>query len=99
MRRSGFGAIVLRDVAWGPIVETGASVPGYSGGAKRLSERLFGMGPDAEERIRTRRRGRQRSGAKCGNRGQRTRPAGRKLPCRALIRLRRLAALTGNEHA
>ena len=53
----------MRDVAWGPIVETGASVPGYSGGAKRLSERLFGMGPDAEERIRTRRRGRQRSGA------------------------------------
>jgi hypothetical protein len=23
---------VLRDVAWGPSVETGASVPGYSGG-------------------------------------------------------------------
>jgi hypothetical protein len=23
---------VLRDVAWGPRVETGASVPGYSGG-------------------------------------------------------------------
>ena len=66
----------MRDVAWGPIVETGASVPGYSGGAKRLSERLFGMGPDAEERIRTRRRGRQRSRAKCGNRGRRTRLQG-----------------------
>jgi hypothetical protein len=23
---------VLRDVAWGPMVETGAGVPGYSGG-------------------------------------------------------------------
>jgi hypothetical protein len=23
---------VLKDVAWGPIMETGASVPGYSGG-------------------------------------------------------------------
>ena len=23
---------VLRDVAWGPVVETGAGVPGYSGG-------------------------------------------------------------------
>jgi hypothetical protein len=32
MRKSGFGAIVLKDVAWGPRVETGASVPGYSGG-------------------------------------------------------------------
>ena len=32
MRRSGFGAIVLRDVARGPSVETGAIVPGYSGG-------------------------------------------------------------------
>ena len=32
MRRSGFGAIVLRDVARRPSVETGASVPGYSGG-------------------------------------------------------------------
>jgi hypothetical protein len=32
MRRSGFGAIVLRDVALGPVVETGANVPGYSGG-------------------------------------------------------------------
>jgi len=32
MRRSGFGAMVLRDVAWGPSVETGAGVPGYSGG-------------------------------------------------------------------
>jgi len=34
--------------------------------------------------------------AKCGNRGQRTRPAGSKLSCRALIRLRRLAALKGH---
>ena len=34
--------------------------------------------------------------ASCGNRGQRTRPAGSKLPCRALIRLRRLAALKGH---
>ena len=32
MRRSGFGVIVSRDVAWGPRVETGAIVPGYSGG-------------------------------------------------------------------
>jgi hypothetical protein len=32
MWRSGFGAIVLRDVARRPAVETGASVPGYSGG-------------------------------------------------------------------
>jgi hypothetical protein len=32
LRRSGFGAIGLRDVAWGPVVETGASVPGYSRG-------------------------------------------------------------------
>ena len=32
MRRSGFGAIVLRDVARRPSVETGANVPGYSGG-------------------------------------------------------------------
>ena len=31
MRKSGFGAIVLRDVAWGPIAKTGASVPSYSG--------------------------------------------------------------------
>ena len=31
MRRSGFGAIVLRDVARRPSVETGADVPGYSG--------------------------------------------------------------------
>jgi hypothetical protein len=54
MRRSGFGVIVLRDVAWGPSVETGASVPGYSGGVERLSERLFGMGPDAKKRIRSR---------------------------------------------
>ena len=70
-------------------METGAGVPGYSGGA----ERFFGMGADAEKRFRTRRRGRQRSRASCGNRGQRTRPAGSKLPSRALIRLRRLAAL------
>ena len=32
LRRSGFGAIVLRDVARRPSVETGANVPGYSGG-------------------------------------------------------------------
>ena len=32
LRRSGCGAIVLRDVARRPSVETGASVPGYSGG-------------------------------------------------------------------
>ncbi len=32
LRRSGFGAIILKDVAWGPVVETGANVPGYSGG-------------------------------------------------------------------
>ena len=32
LRRSGFGVVVLRDVAWGPSVETGAGVPGYSGG-------------------------------------------------------------------
>ena len=32
LRKSGFAAIALRDVAWGPVVETGASVPGYSGG-------------------------------------------------------------------
>jgi hypothetical protein len=32
LRRSGFGAIVLRDVARRPSVETGASVPGYGGG-------------------------------------------------------------------
>ena len=31
MRKSGFGAIVLRDVARRPSVETGATVPGYSG--------------------------------------------------------------------
>jgi hypothetical protein len=77
MWRSGFGAIVLRDVARRPVVETGASVPGYSGGvaacavfsysdllspwvadpgrgAERLSERLFGMGADAEKRFRSR---------------------------------------------
>ena len=34
---------VLRDVARRPVVETGANVPGYSGGAERLSERFFGM--------------------------------------------------------
>ena len=33
----------LRDVAWGPSVETGVSGPGYSGGAERLSERFLGM--------------------------------------------------------
>ena len=32
LRRSGFGAVVLKDVAWRPSVKTGASVPGYSGG-------------------------------------------------------------------
>jgi hypothetical protein len=32
LRRSGFGAVVLRNVACGPRVETGAGVPGYSGG-------------------------------------------------------------------
>ena len=32
MRRSGFGEVVLKGVAWGPRVETGATVPGYSGG-------------------------------------------------------------------
>ena len=138
MRKSGFGALVLRDVARRPSVETGASGPGYSGGAQRLYERLFGRRPDAKKRFRshcfegcglkakcgnrgqrtrlqrrrptplrtsfwdanhrfrTRRRGRQRSRAKCGNRGRRTRPAGSKLPCRALIRLRRLAALKGH---
>ena len=32
LRRSGFGAIVLKDVARGPSMETGASVPSYSGG-------------------------------------------------------------------
>jgi hypothetical protein len=32
IRISGFAAIVLRGVAWGPSVETGASVPSYSGG-------------------------------------------------------------------
>ena len=35
-------------------METGATVPGYSGGAERLSERFFGMGPDAKKRIRSR---------------------------------------------
>ena len=32
MLKSGFGEVVLRDVAWGPSMETGATVPGYSGG-------------------------------------------------------------------
>ena len=32
LRGSGFGAIVLRDVARAPSVETGASDPSYSGG-------------------------------------------------------------------
>ena len=32
MRKSRFGAIVLKDVARGPSMETGASVPSYSGG-------------------------------------------------------------------
>jgi hypothetical protein len=45
---------VLRDVAWGPSVETGASGPGYSGGAERLSERLFGRRSDARKRFRSR---------------------------------------------
>ena len=36
-----FRSRVLRDVARRPSVETGAGVPGYSGGAERLSERLF----------------------------------------------------------
>ena len=36
-----FRSRVLRDVARRPVVETGANVPGYSGGAERLSERLF----------------------------------------------------------
>ena len=54
MRKSGFGAIVLRDVARRPVVETGASVPGYSGSAERLAERLFGRGPDAKKRFRSR---------------------------------------------
>ena len=35
-------------------METGAGVPGYSGGAERLTERLFGMRPDAKKRIRSR---------------------------------------------
>ena len=32
LRKSGFGAIVLIDVAHRPSMETGASVPSYSGG-------------------------------------------------------------------
>ena len=32
MRRSGFGAIVLRDVARRPSVKAGTNVPSYSGG-------------------------------------------------------------------
>lgn len=35
IRGSGFAAIVLRGVAWGPMVETVADVPGYRGGAVR----------------------------------------------------------------
>jgi hypothetical protein len=35
-------------------VETGANVPGYSGGAECLSERFFGSGPDAKKRFRSR---------------------------------------------
>ncbi len=42
-----FRSCVLRDVARRPIVKTGASGPGYSRGAERFSERLFGVGPDA----------------------------------------------------
>jgi hypothetical protein len=87
---------VLRDVARRPVVETGASVPGYSGCAERLSERLFGMGPDAKKRFRSHYLEGCGTKAKCVNRGRRTRPAGSKLPCRALIRLRRLAALKGH---
>ena len=49
-----FRSRVLRDVARRPSVETGASGPGYSGGAERLSERLFGMGPDAKKRFQSR---------------------------------------------
>ena len=33
-------------------METGASVPGYSGGAERLSERFLSCGPDSKKRIR-----------------------------------------------
>ena len=75
MWRSGFGEVVLSDVARRPSVKTGATVPGYSGGlaayasvgfffvagfadpgcgAERLSERLFGSGPDAKKRFRVR---------------------------------------------
>ena len=44
LRKSGFEAIVLRDVAWRPSVETGASVPGYSGGlAAAQSFRIRGL--------------------------------------------------------
>ena len=35
LRGSGFGSVVLRDVAWGPSVETEVSDPGYSGGAQK----------------------------------------------------------------
>ncbi len=41
MRKSGFGAIVLRDVARRPRVEPGASVPGYSGGIAACAVVLF----------------------------------------------------------
>ena len=34
-------------------METGAGVPGYSRGAERLSERLFGRRPDAKKRFRS----------------------------------------------
>jgi hypothetical protein len=34
-------------------VETGASGPGYSRGAERLTERLFGRRPDAKKRFRS----------------------------------------------
>ena len=54
MRITGF-VLADEDVsAPGPSMETGANVPGYSGGAERLSERLLGSGPDAGKRIRSR---------------------------------------------
>ena len=42
MRKSGFGAIVLRDVASQAKRGTGANVPGYSG---VLSEHIYSLGP------------------------------------------------------
>ena len=36
------------------MVETGASVPGYSGGVERFSERFLSSGPAAWKRIRIR---------------------------------------------